>query len=96
VARAAAITAVVVVVLVFVVGRRLPLSYAVYAGASVLVALCARNLDSVERYTLSTFPLVVGAGVLLGRPTLERLVYLLIAGGLVAASVLAFTGALVP
>lgn len=91
-----AITAVVVVVLVFVVGRRLPLSYAVYAGASVLVALCARNLDSVERYALSTFPLAVGAAALLGRPTLERFVYLLIAGGLVAAAVLAFTGALVP
>jgi hypothetical protein len=91
-----AVTAVVIVLLVFVVGRRLPASYAVYAGASVLVALCARNLDSLERYALSTFPLVVGAGVLLRRPTLERLVYLLIGGGLVAAAVLAFTGALVP
>jgi hypothetical protein len=91
-----AVTAIVIVVLVCVVGRRLPASYTVYAGASVLVALCARNLDSVERYALSTFPLAVGAGLLLGRPTLERFVYLLIAGGLVAAAVLAFTGALVP
>jgi hypothetical protein len=91
-----AVTAVVVVVLVIVVGRRLPFSYTVYAAASVLVALCARNLDSVERYSLATFPLVIGAGVLLARPTLERMVYLLIAGGLVAAAVLAFAGALVP
>ncbi len=91
-----AITALVVVALVVVVGRRLPLSYTVYAAASVLVALCARNLDSVERYSLSTFPLVIGAAVLLRRPTVERAALLLVAGGLVGASILAFTGALVP
>jgi hypothetical protein len=91
-----AITAVVVVVLIVVVGRRLPLSYAAYAAASVLVALCARNLDSVERYSLATFPLVIGAALLLRRPELERAALLLIAGGLVAAAILAFTGALVP
>ena len=62
----------------------------------MLVALCARNLDSIERYSLSTFPLAIGAGVLLGRPTIERTAFLLLAGGLVAAAILAFTGALVP
>jgi hypothetical protein len=91
-----AITAVLVVVLVVVVGRRLPLSYTVYAATSVLVALCARNLDSIERYSLSTFPLVIGAGMLLRRPTLERGAFLLVSGGLVVAAILAFTGALVP
>ena len=35
--------------LVVVVGRRLPFSYTVYAAAAVAVALCARNLDSLER-----------------------------------------------
>ncbi len=91
-----AITAVVIVVLVVVVARRLPLSYTVYSAASVLVALCARNLDSLERYSLATFPLVVAAAVLLRRPTWERTAMLLLAGGLVAAAMLAFTGALVP
>jgi hypothetical protein len=91
-----AVTAVVIVVLVVVVARRLPLSYTVYSAASVLVALCARNLDSIERYSLATFPLVVGAAVLLRRPTWERTAMLLLAGGLVAAAMLAFTGALVP
>jgi hypothetical protein len=91
-----ALTAVVVVVLIFVVGRRLPLSYTVYAAAAVLVALCARNLDSLERYSLSTFPLVIAAGMLLRRPTLERAAFVVVAGGLVAAAILAFTGALVP
>jgi hypothetical protein len=91
-----AITAVLVVVLVVVVGRRLPLSYTVYAAASVVVALCARNLDSIERYSLSTFPLVIGAGMLLRRPTLERGAFLVVSGGLVVAAILAFTGALVP
>jgi hypothetical protein len=91
-----AITAVVIVVLVVVVARRLPLSYTVYSAASVLVALCARNLDSIERYSLATFPLVIGAAVLIRRPTWERTAMLLIAGGLVAAAMLAFTGSLVP
>jgi hypothetical protein len=91
-----AITAVVVVGLVVVIARRLPLSYAVYAGGSVIVALCARNLDSVERYSLSTFPLAIGAAVLLRRPVLERAALLLVTGALVAAAILAFTGALVP
>ena len=91
-----AITAVVVVALVVVVARRLPLSYVVFAGGSVIVALCARNLDSVERYSLSTFPLAIGAAVLLRRPVLERAALLLITGALVAAAILAFTGSLVP
>jgi hypothetical protein len=91
-----AITAVVVVVLVVVVARRLALSYTVYSAASVLVSLCARNLDSIERYSLATFPLVIGAAVLLRRPTWERTAMLLLAGGLVAASMLAFTGSFVP
>jgi hypothetical protein len=91
-----AVTAVVVIALLFVIARRLPLSYTVYAAAALLVALCARNLDSVERYSLSTFPLVIGGAVVLRRQTIERTAFLLFAGGLVAAAILAFTGALVP
>ena len=91
-----AITAVVVVVLVVVIARRLPASYTVYAGASVLVSLCAHNLDSIERYSLSTFPLAIAAAMLLRRPAVERVTLLLIASGMVAAAVLAFTGSLVP
>jgi hypothetical protein len=91
-----AITAVVLVVLVIVVARRLPASYAVYAAVSAGVALCAHNLDSIERYSLSTFPLAIAAATLLRRPVIERIVLVLIVGGLAAASVLAFTGALVP
>jgi len=51
----------------------------VYAAAAVLVALCGRNLDSLERYSLSTFPLAIGAGVLLRRPAFERAAFLHIA-----------------
>ena len=91
-----AVTAVIVVVLVVVIGRRLPFSYTAYAAACVIVAFCARNVDSVERYALASFALAIGAAVLLARPTLERMVYLLVSGGLVAAAILAFTGTLVP
>jgi hypothetical protein len=91
-----AVTAVVLVVLVIVVARRLPLSYTVYAAASAAVAVCAHNLDSIERYSLAAFPFAIAAAMLLKRPATERVVLLLIAAGLVAASMLAFTGALVP
>jgi hypothetical protein len=60
------------------------------------VALCARNLDSIERYSLSTFPLVVAAAMLIRRPMLERTLFVLVAGGLATAAILAFTGTLVP
>jgi hypothetical protein len=91
-----AITAVVMVALVIVMARRLPASYTLYAAVSAGVALCAHNLDSIERYSLATFPFAIAAAMLLKRPSIERIVLLLIAGGLVAASMLAFTGALVP
>jgi hypothetical protein len=91
-----AITAAVVVVLLVVMARRLPLSYTVYAAGSALLAFSAHNLDSVERYMLSTFPFAIAAAMLLRRPVIERAALLLITGGLVVAAVLAFTGAMVP
>ncbi len=91
-----AITAFVAIVLVLVVARRLPASYWCYAAVSMAAALTGRNLESLERYSLATFPVAIGAAVLLEREQLDRIARLLIAGGLVAASILAFTGTLVP
>ena len=50
---------VVAVVLAIVVCLRWPASYGAYAVVTVVVALSARRLGSVERYTFSTFPLVL-------------------------------------
>ena len=52
------------VVLLVVVARRLPSSYAWYCGATLLVALSAHNLDSLERYVMSSFPFVIGLALL--------------------------------
>ena len=80
-------------VLVF---RRWPVSYGLFAGAILVVALSAENLDSLERYGLSAFPLVLAAAELLRQPAIERVAATLCGAGLVAYATLAFLGAYVP
>jgi hypothetical protein len=52
------------VALAVLAARRLPAGLSVFAGATVVVALSAGNLDSIERYGLSAVPLVVVAAAL--------------------------------
>ena len=82
--------------LVVVLARQLAASYAAYAATAVLLALTASNLDSFERYAMSTFPLVIGVALVTKRPTLERAGLVLASGGLVAYATLAFYGRYVP
>jgi hypothetical protein len=88
--------AAVLIALVIVLLRRLPTSYGVYAAATILVNLSARNLDSFERYAMSAFPLVLAVALVTARPDIERPVLALSAAGLVGYSVLAFLGVYVP
>ena len=90
------VTAVALVVLLIVCARRWPLSFTAYAVVAVAVGLSARNLDSIERYSLSTVPLVLAAADLTGGGTRERVVLTALTATLVACSVLAFSGLLVP
>jgi hypothetical protein len=90
-----AVTALALVVLLVVLVRRWPWPYTAYAFATLVVAMTASNLDSLERYALSTFPFVL-AGATLVRPAWERVVWFACGAGLVALSVLAFTGSYVP
>ena len=83
-------------VLLVVCFRRWPASYGAYAAAVLLVALSAGNLDSLERYGLSAFPLVLALAGLLRAPWLERTALLLAASGLTTYATLAFLGAYVP
>ena len=83
-------------VLAVVLLQRWPASYSAYAGVSLLLGLTASNLDSLERYSLSTFPFLLAAAGLTERPGVERAVLAASVAGLVGASVLAFTGASVP
>lgn len=56
--------------LLVLAARRLPASYAAFAGLVLVAALGARTLDSFERYALSAFPLVLAAAAALRRRTL--------------------------
>ena len=76
--------------------RRLPSSYGAFAAAVLLVALSASNLDSLERYGLSAFPLVIALAVVVRPAWLERSAIALMACGLTTYATLAFLGAYVP
>ena len=90
------VSAIVFVALLVVIARRWPLSFTLYAGVALVVALSSRNLDSLERYGLATLPFVLAGADVIAEPGRERVVLCLAGAGLVAASMLAFTGVLVP
>lgn len=83
-------------VLTVVLFLRWPARYGVYAFASLLVALCSENLNSLERYGLNGFPLIVGLAVLAGHRRFGLAAPILGAAGLVSLSVLAWVGVYVP
>jgi hypothetical protein len=82
--------------LLVVLFRRWPLSFSLYATAALVVALSSRNLDSLERYGLATVPFVLAIADVASSETAERTVLVLAGATLVGASVLAFTGVMVP
>lgn len=83
-------------VLLVVVARRLPSSYAWFAGAVVVVALAGESLGSFERYALSAFPLAVALAMLVRARPAEWAVLSLSGAGLMAFAALAFLGVYVP
>jgi uncharacterized membrane protein YjdF len=91
-----AVSALVFVALLVVIARRWPLSFTLYAAVALVVALSSRNLDSLERYGLATVPFVLGGADVISNPETERVVVAFAGAALVAASVLAFTGVIVP
>ena len=82
--------------LLIVVYRRLPASYGVYATLGVLVAVSANNLNSLERYGLSAFPMLLALAVLTARPRVEQLALAVCGGGIVSMAALAWLGIYVP
>jgi hypothetical protein len=83
-------------VLAVVIARRLPSSYAAYGAATVVVALSAHNLDSLERYAMSAFPLIIGLGMVTAPRDVERGALTVAAAGLVGYSIAVFLGLSVP
>lgn len=84
------------VVLVVLTFRWWPASYGAFATVVLLAALDAENLNSLERYGLNAFPLALSLAVLAKRPSVERVVTVVLAGGMVALCVMSWTGAYVP
>jgi hypothetical protein len=88
---------VVVVALVVVCFRRLPVSYGLYAAATIASAVTSSNLDSFERYALGAFPIFLAAAMLLARrPRFTWPVIGASAAALTGYATLAFVHAYVP
>lgn len=88
--------AVAFVVLAVLTFRWWPRSYGVMAAVLLLAALSADNLNSLERYGLGAFPLVLTLAVAVAAQRWERLALAACAGGLVSLCSLAWLGAYVP
>jgi hypothetical protein len=88
--------AVVLVILALVVWRHWPASYGAYATASLVVALTAPNLTSLERYGLGCFPFVLALTTLTERQGLKWVALSVSAALLGAYAVMTFLGVYVP
>jgi hypothetical protein len=84
------------VALAIVAVRVLPPSFAAFAGAVVLVAVSAGNLNSVERYGLNAFPLLIALAVVARAPWAERAAVFVCGAGLFSLCTLAWLGEYVP
>ena len=88
--------ALVFVALAVVAFRRWPASYGMFSVAVLAVALTSKNLDSLERYALGAFPLVLALATLLTEVWLERAWLTLSAAALEGYALLALLNAYVP
>jgi hypothetical protein len=88
--------AVAMVVLAVIACRHLPLSYGVFAVAIVVTSLAATNLNSIERYGLDAFPLVMALAIATPSRLGERITTAVCAVGLVSLAMLAWLGTYVP
>jgi hypothetical protein len=88
--------AIALIVLTVVVWRRLPLSYGVFTAAIVVTSLSAGNLNSLERYGLNAFPLVMGLALSTPTRRAAQVTSAISAVGLTWMCALAWLGEYVP
>ncbi len=88
--------AIAVVVLTVVVFQRLPASYGLFSLGIVVTSLAADNLNSIERYGLNAFPLVIALAALVSSRFAERVAVLVCAAGLFGLTTLAWLSIYVP
>ena len=87
---------VLLVALAVVVATKLSRPMALYAVPSVVLMLAADNLNSMERYALSAFPLVIAAAVVSRHRWLDRWAVGASGAGMVCLTILALGGVYVP
>ncbi len=90
------ITVLVLVVLVILCWTRWPTAYALFATVSLISALAAQYLGSLERYGYDAFPLVFVWAGLFQTKRAYRTLLILSAAGMTAYAMVAFVGAYVP
>ena len=88
--------AVVLVFLLVVAVRRLSTDLWVYSVPSTLLLFAAENLNSMERYALAVFPLVIAAGIVSHASLLRRWLPTASAVALTSFTILALNGVYVP
>jgi hypothetical protein len=91
--------ALVAIVGVVLLARYVGRPEAIYTGAIVLVAISADNWNSLERYTLNAYPVMIGFAAFLtdlNRILLWRATIVASSAGLVGMTVLTWTGEYVP
>ena len=87
----------IIILFVIAAARRLPVSYIAYTVLVVLVALSSENISSFERYSMSAFPVIIGAAVITRKPRdLYPAALAVSSAGLLGISVLVFLGRFVP
>jgi hypothetical protein len=84
------------VVLTVVVCRRWPAAYGAFAAVVVASSVTSSNLDSLERYGLLAFPLVIAAAELTASERVERIVFVLSPVAMFGYASLAFLGLIGP
>ena len=82
--------------LLIVIWKNLPRHYFFYAFISLLVAVSAENLNSLERYVMAAFPFVVALAIFIDKKQLQKVAYPLLTVCLVACTVASATGRYVP
>jgi hypothetical protein len=88
--------AILFVVLAVIVVKDWPVRYALFAVPVLVVSLSAESFNSLERYGLNAFPLVLALATITKREELSRAAVALGAAGVVALSALAWVGNYVP
>ncbi len=83
-------------VLLVVVLRRLPISYGAFTACVLLTSLATENLNSLERYGLNAFPIVIALALVCHRSEIDNGVRVALSGGFVALASMAWLGAYVP